>query len=190
MGRAQRIGGLRALLAALCAAAFAHSATAKELAAAPRAEIPHTQPRASEAERLLAAHNSERVRLGLPMLRWNPSLARDADNWARVLVQRGALQHADGSARSGKGENLWMGTAGAWDPGAMVKMFLEERRHFRAATFPGVSRTGNWADVGHYTQIVWRDTREVGCAINTGKGNDVLVCRYHPAGNIMGQAPY
>lgn len=154
------------------------------------AEIPHTQPSATEAERLLSAHNAERARLGVPGLRWNSALARDAGQWARVLAERGVLQHADGSQRSGKGENLWMGTAGAWQAEAMVGMFLDERRHFRAAAFPDVSRTGNWADVGHYSQIVWRETREVGCAIDTGKGQDVLVCRYHPAGNVMGEAPF
>jgi hypothetical protein len=69
-------------------------------------------------------------------------------------------------------------------------MFLDERRYFRPATFPHVSLTGEWADVGHYTQIVWRETKEVGCAIDSAKGQDVLVCRYFPAGNVQGQKPY
>lgn len=178
------------MLAALCALAGAVPASAQSGPSAPAAVIPHTQPPASEAERLLAVHNGERARLGLPRLTWNAALARDASDHARVLLARQTLEHAGAEQRKGQGENLWMGTAGAWNAGAMVQMFLDERRFFRAARFPDVSLTGNWKDAGHYTQIVWRDTREVGCAIETGKGVDVLVCRYFPAGNVFGQNPY
>lgn len=152
-------------------------------------DIAHTQPR-GEAERMLASHNAERLRMGLPPLKWNAALARDAGGWASQLLQERTLRHSSADARKGHGENLWMGTAGAWDADAMVGMFLEERRYFRPAAFPNVSVTGNWSDVGHYSQIVWRDTREVGCAKGTGNGVDVLVCRYYPAGNVMGRAPF
>lgn len=138
------------------------------------------------ASRILDTHNVERERLRLPRLKWNPHLEREASEWARSLGRRGVLEHADGSSRNGTGENLWMGTAGAWNVETMVGMFLDERKHYRHGAFPDVSRTGNWADVGHYTQIVWRDTREVGCAMVTERGNDVLVCRYWPAGNVWG----
>lgn len=180
----------RGALGLLCALAAASSASAGERKNAPVAEIPHTQPSVSEAERLLSVHNAERSRLGLPPLTWNSALARDAAGWAKVILSRGELEHASVRERKGNGENLWMGTAGTWDVDAMVGMFLEERRYFRAAAFPHVSLTGNWTDVGHYSQIVWRDTKEVGCAIDSAKGKDVLVCRYYPAGNVMGQKPY
>ncbi|MBU1756910.1 MAG: SCP-like extracellular [Alphaproteobacteria bacterium] len=138
------------------------------------------------ASRVLGSHNAERERLRLPGLKWNAHLEREAAEWAHSLGQRGVLEHAEGASRRGTGENLWMGTAGAWDVETMVGMFLAEREHYRHGAFPDVSRTGNWADVGHYTQIVWRDTREVGCAMVTARGNDVLVCRYYPAGNVWG----
>lgn len=186
-----------AALGALCALAVAGSASASTIAqhqtaeiAPPAQDIPHTQPSADDAQALLMSHNAERVRLGLPALKWNSALARDAREWARVLASRGELAHADQGVRKGHGENLWMGTAGAWDEKGMVEMFLDERRHFRPAAFPDVSQTGRWSDVGHYTQIVWRDTREVGCAVDTAKGLDVLVCRYYPAGNVMGRKAY
>ncbi len=142
------------------------------------------------AARALRVHNDERRRLGLPPLKWNVNLEQEAGEWARDLSRRGVLQHADGRNRNGTGENLWMGTAGHWPVERMVGMFIDERAHFRAADFPNISRTGNWADVGHYSQIVWRDTKEVGCAVVTSRGNDVLVCRYWPAGNVWGERPY
>lgn len=191
MGRARDIGALRGALAALCGLAGLASASAQTAHARPAAEIPHTQPPASEAERLLAIHNAERARLGVAPLRWNPDLARQAGDWAHTLLARRTLEHADPAERRGAGENLWMGTAGGWSPDGMAQMFLDERRLLRpAAKFPDVSVTGSWKDVGHYTQMVWRGTREVGCAVRTGHGLDVLVCRYLPAGNVLGEAPF
>jgi pathogenesis-related protein 1 len=43
---------------------------------------------------------------------------------------------------------------------------------------------------GHYTQIVWAGTREVGCAVATGGGRQVWVCNYDPPGNWIGKRPY
>ena len=142
------------------------------------------------AIRMLNVHNAERDRIHLPRLKWNRALEREAADWARVLSRKGALQHADQATRNNAGENLWMGTAGHWNVETMVGMFIEEKRNYRHENFPNISRTGNWADVGHYTQIIWRDTQEVGCAVVTAHGNDVLVCRYWPAGNIWGQRAY
>ena len=48
------------------------------------------------------------------------------------------------------------------------------------------SRTGNVSHVGHYTQIVWPTSRRVGCATASNRSKDVLVCRYLPAGNVVG----
>lgn len=144
----------------------------------------------SLAVRLLAAHNAERDRLHLPRLKWNSSLERAAGNWAQQLSHRGYLQHADQRTRASAGENLWMGAAGYWNVESMVGMFVDEKKYYRNDSFPNISRTGNWADVGHYSQMVWRDTQEVGCALETDRGYDVLVCRYWPAGNIWGQKAY
>ena len=69
----------------------------------------------------------------------------------------------------------------------MVAGWTSERRWFAPGIFPAVSRSGNWEDVGHYTQMVWPTTTRVGCAMATNAGNDFLVCRYSPAGNVTGR---
>lgn len=189
MGWHRTAAGFRGVLGALCALAGGVSASA-EPPQAPVMQIPHRHPPAGEAEVMLRLHNAERARLGVGPLEWNPELAEEAGEHARVLAASGTMAHADEKVRKGRGENLWLGTAGAWDVAEMIAMFLDERRIFRFAPFPHISATGKWQDVGHYSQIVWRDTREVGCAVERGKALDVLVCRYHPAGNVIGQAPY
>lgn len=192
-------GGLFAIaIAAISGTGVAVSASAEERAA--RFVVPQSSPPPTSwqrersddfvARRILDSHNVERSRLGLSSLKWNRHLEAEAGQWARELSRRGRLEHASHSLRKGTGENLWMGSAGVWDVETMVGMFLEEKRHYRHDNFPNISRTGNWADVGHYSQIVWRDTREVGCAVHTDRGNDVLVCRYWPAGNVWGARAY
>jgi hypothetical protein len=139
--------------------------------------------------RLLAAHNRERSAAGLEMLAWDPALAKDAAQWARELAASGAFEHSpeDPDDEDPQGENLWMGTSGAYSPEDMVGMWIEEKKDYRAGTFPNVSRTGDYADVGHYTQVMWHSTGTVGCAVAKGAEDEVLVCRYLDGGNVMGE---
>jgi PadR family transcriptional regulator len=43
---------------------------------------------------------------------------------------------------------------------------------------------------GHYTQIVWSNTREVGCGVARDSNREVWVCNYNPPGNWIGERPY
>lgn len=133
--------------------------------------------------RLLAAHNRERAAAGVAPLRWNARLAADAEIWAAHLVDTRSFEHAEDSD---DGENLWMGTRGAYSPEAMVGLWIEEKRAYRPGPFP----TSDPAAVGHYTQLMWRATREVGCAVVAGGDDDVLVCRYSQPGNVLGERPF
>lgn len=143
-------------------------------------------------ERLLAAQNRERDAVGLAPLAWDPELAKDAAAWAARLAAAGAIEHEEetGDAETSEGENLWQGTKGAFGPEAMVGLWLAEKKDFRVGAIPQVSRTGRFEDVGHYTQIVWRDTGRVGCALAAGARDEMLVCRYRTAGNVEGERPF
>ncbi len=141
-------------------------------------------------ERVLARHNGERANVGVKPLVWDDKLAVAAAAWARTLAATRQFEHSpDDPDAAPQGENLWMGTAGAYSFDDMVDGWIEERRYYRRGLFPKVTTTRNWADVGHYTQLIWHTTTRVGCALATGGGNDVLVCRYSPAGNWDGENP-
>ncbi len=136
--------------------------------------------------RILASHNRERAALGVGPLQWDEKLARDAASWGEHLVRLGYLVHSDVS----QGENLWAGTRGYYSIEAMVGLWADEKKHYKPGIFPANSKTGDLADVGHYTQLVWRDTRNVGCAITHGAQDDFLVCRYSGPGNVIGERPF
>jgi hypothetical protein len=139
--------------------------------------------------RLLAAHNRERSLAGVPALEWDPLLAADARLWADALAETETFFHSryDPTDPEVQGENLWAGTPDAWAPEEMVGLWVSEKRHFRPGVFPAVSKSGDLDDVGHYTQIIWRNTRKVGCALARGRTEDVLVCRYSQGGNVLGE---
>lgn len=137
---------------------------------------------------ILQHHNTYRLALQLPALEWSPALASDAFAWAKHLADIDKGQHEQ--AIIGKeGENLWWGTANAFSFGDMVEAWIGERKLFREGVFPDC-RVNRSAVVGHYTQVVWRNTQSVGCALVGNGRNDYLVCRYSPPGNIVGQRPY
>ena len=139
------------------------------------------------AKRLLRAHNQERARVGAKPLQWDAQLAADAKQWADHLAKRGRMEHATYEQRKKAGENLWMGSAGYYSAETMIGGFIDEKKDFRPGKFPDLSRTGRWQDVAHYTQLIWHDTRQIGCAVSRDAVNDFLVCRYFPVGNWIGQ---
>lgn len=137
--------------------------------------------------RVLTAHNAARTQAGVAPLVWDNALGSAAAAYARQMAMTGRFQHSDRAQRRGTGENLWMGTRGATVE-AMIGGWASERRWFQPGTFPNVSRTGNWADVGHYTQMIWPTTTRVGCALASTPRTDYLVCRYASQGNVDGRA--
>lgn len=136
---------------------------------------------------MLNIHNQYRSELSIAPVVWSDTLASHAQQWANYLASNQKFEHSQGT---GEGENLWMGTSGYFSYNQMAEGWASEKKYFSYGTFPNVSTTGNWFDVGHYTQMIWRNTTEIGCAVATGGGNDILVCRYNPPGNYQDQTPY
>jgi hypothetical protein len=137
---------------------------------------------------ILAEHNKYRAKVRVPPLVWSGSLAKGAQRWADTIAALDRMQH---SGTSGVGENLayWSGP-NASPLRTMIGLWEREKDYFRPGTFPGVSSTGNWLSVAHYTQMVWRRTKQVGCGIGNNGRSDFLVCWYSPRGNYIGQVPY
>jgi hypothetical protein len=139
------------------------------------------------ARRILAAHNRERAAVGAPPLQWDPRLAASAAAYGPALASLGRLVHSPRETRPGQRENLAMGSTGVNSPEQLVGLWSNEKRLFYPGAFPNVTRTGNWADVAHYTQMIWKGTTHVGCATYDSNGRTYLICRYSPPGNIDGK---
>ena len=143
-------------------------------------------PSTAVAMRIVALHNQVRESAGVRPIYWDSALASAADGYAIQLARTGRWGHSPQAARPGQGENLWMGTRGAYSIDQMVGAWASEGRWFRRGRFPHVSARGSWAEVGHFSQMIWPGSVRVGCAVRSSARNDYLVCRYSPAGNVMG----
>lgn len=91
------------------------------------------------------------------------------------------------SADTDDGENLWAGTRGTYSPEEMVGLWIAEKADFTPGMFPNVSKSRDFTAVGHYTQVIWRATERVGCAIADNGREEFLVCRYARPGNVVGE---
>jgi len=132
----------------------------------------------AEAQLLLDAHNRYRAEHCAPPLTWSPELAAFAQRWANTLRDKGcAFEHSRGTY----GENLAAGTTGALDPRSVVAMWYDEIADYSFAK-PAFS-----TQTGHFTQVVWRGTQRLGCAMTQCKGMDIWVCEYDPPGNWEGR---
>ena len=139
------------------------------------------QPDGALSRDMLAAHNEMRARVEVPPLHWSDRLAARAQEWAIHLLQEGQFYHRPHPAF---GENLFEISGGRATPEQVVGGWASEARDYsyRSNTCRGVC--------GHYTQIIWSTTREVGCAVARDPGREVWVCNYDPPGNWVGERPY
>ena len=144
-------------------------------------------PRTNFNDRILAAHNRERAEMSVPPLEWDDKLATNAADWAGHLSRTGRFEHSpDAPGQEVEGENIWGGTPGYYLPENMIRLWIAEKKNFQPGVFPSNSRSGAVEDVSHYTQLVWRKTSRVGCAVNADGKEEILVCRYSSPGNVVG----
>ncbi len=130
---------------------------------------------------MLAAHNSVRAKLNLPPLEWSSRLAEWAADWAQTLALQHAFFHRP---RNPYGENLYAVEGGLATPAKVVAAWASE------ASAYDYQENACLAPCGHYTQIVWRKTRQVGCGVARSTDRQIWVCNYAPPGNVIGQRPY
>jgi hypothetical protein len=142
---------------------------------------------------VLAVHNRERAAVGVPPLVWNDTLAADAKTYAQYLADTGKNEHPSAEwvaahPMSPEAENL----AGMDGPPATTAQIAGNMQGWISEknVFQGLPSVTGSNSVGHYTQMVWKSTTQIGCATATANNHNVLSCRYTPPGNVDGQKPY
>lgn len=133
------------------------------------------------ARELLEPQNEVRAAVGEQPLLWSDRLADVALDWADRLLASGQFQHRPADPF---GENLYEMIGGTASPQQVIAAWADEARSYDVRTNTCT------AMCGHYTQIVWAATREVGCAVVGNANREIWVCEYNPPGNVVGYRPY
>jgi pathogenesis-related protein 1 len=149
----------------------------------------------TQQHEFVAAHNRWRKEVGAPPLKWSPALASMAQGWADHLKEANGCKMVH--SHSDFGENLhWAGPM-TWSsgkveaqvetPADVVDSWASEKQDYNHRS----NSCARGRMCGHYTQLVWRNTTQVGCGRAVCKDlSQVWVCNYQPAGNYLGQKPY
>ena len=158
----------------------------------------YAQLDATQRQAILDIHNRERAAVGVQPLTWSDSLAAGAQVWAQQIAATGQFRHDPVNAvpRGPNGENIagfnW--AQGPTEPRGGTSLWVAEKQNYVPGS-PVEQALGEPNRVyGHYTQMVWRTTTQIGCGTAPpGAGGlwyGILVCRYLQPGNLPGQAAY
>jgi len=146
--------------------------------------------------KIVALHNKYRAEVGVPPVTWSDAVQKSSEGWALHLAEDEGLRGVHAGSKNPYGENL-SGGPGVWstDKDAYTALeyavisFGNEKNYYKDTP---VKVDSNFYKYGHYTQMVWRTTTEIGCAVAKRKDipGYIVVCRYNPTGNMIGQKPY
>ena len=134
----------------------------------------------------------------LGVLKWSATLAAGSQTWANNC-------NWSHSNAPGVGENLHAGAVSSGFPAnverdaittADNKGWADEFAFYNYAA----NTCASGEQCGHYTQLVWRASTQVGCALKQCTAGSpfgaslpnwtIVVCQYSPAGNVNGARPY
>lgn len=136
-------------------------------------------------ERILKEHNTYRKKHGAPDLTWDKDIESIAQSWADKLAKQGSISHSTNTYQGSKlGENCFScggnNCLDSYDP--VDDWYSEVSSH-------NFNSPENSA-AGHFTQVVWKKTKKLGCGIGTTSGampQYFVVCNYFPSGNSNGE---
>lgn len=133
-------------------------------------------------EDFLAAHNDHRQNHGVKPLVLNKKLCKYAEEWAKALAKKGQTEHRD---QNEYGENIFY----AWstDPAFTVSGRDPVDKWYSEINNHKFGREPTNLDSGHFSQVIWEETKEIGVGVAKSKEGQVYVVAYYsPPGNVIG----
>ncbi|CAL9708914.1 unnamed protein product [Knipowitschia caucasica] len=123
----------------------------------------------------LETHNSLRSQHGAPSLSYNSDMCTAAQAWADTLLKKNQLEHSSTS----DGENVYY-SCGSGEPrgNEAVDSWYSEIKDYN------FQKPGFGMNTGHFTQVVWKDSTELGVGVATDGTTVFVVGQYRKAGNI------
>ena len=152
-----------------------------------------------DKKKALKIHNDARKEVGTNPLVWSEKLEKQALFYAKILARKDEKRRMQHS-QTKDGENLTYSYAYEKLKGKITPIYsktplsdasagwYEEKKDYK---YSKTKRIRVGPPIGHYTQMVWKDTKEVGISYAISKkGSVYVVARYYPPGNYQGEYPY
>ncbi|XP_044188093.1 uncharacterized protein glipr2, partial [Thunnus albacares] len=144
----------------------------------------NTMADASFKQEFLETHNAYRAKHGAQPLTYNSELNAAAQKWADHLLQIGSMKHSKTEDSEMKdGENIFNKSSSAplkLTGKEAVELWYNEIKDYNW------SRPGYSGSTGHFTQVVWKESTELGVGLATDGKKVFVVGQYRPAGNMRG----
>lgn len=134
---------------------------------------------------MLLRHNYHRKRHQVDELTRNSEIEAIAQAYSEKLASERSMYHSDNDYNgSPLGENLYA----CWGSGQI--------------TITGADATDSWysevsdydfnnpgykSGTGHFTQLVWKNSKQLGCGVSCQNSYCSVTCNYYPAGNYLSQ---
>ncbi len=132
---------------------------------------------------LLKQHNSYRKKHSAGSLKTNSQLEGIAQEYSKKLAKKGTLTHS-GSKFNGEnmGENLYM----SWGMSSVSGKHVTDEWYNEIKLYD-YKKPGFSEETGHFTQVIWKNTKEMGCGAACEGSTCAVTCNYYPAGNYVGE---
>lgn len=130
----------------------------------------------------LRAHNEYRLKHGVPPLKLSKKLCKFSEEWAKRLAARSHIEHR---VNCEYGENIFH----SWSTNPNYKVTGREPvdHWYSEIKEHPFGREPNNLKSGHFSQVIWKDSRELGVAMaKSRKGQIFVVANYYPPGNYIG----
>ncbi|MEE6504710.1 hypothetical protein FKM82_005306 [Ascaphus truei] len=127
---------------------------------------------------ILASHNAYRARHRAPPLQLSRGLCNSAQKWADYLLSIHTMKHSGW----GYGENIY------WTNNPSIQQLagnVAVDAWYNEIKFYNFSNPGFASNTGHFTQVIWRGSTQLGVGLATdGRGTFYVVGQYNPPGNV------
>ena len=137
---------------------------------------------------ILVNHNYHRKRHQVGDLTRNSELEVIAQTYSEKLASTGNFAHSGNKYKGNPlGENLYK-SWGSYQVSVTGKeasnSWYEEVKDY------DFNNPGFTSGTGHFTQLVWKNSKQLGCGASCQNNAIVVTCNYYPAGNYLGEFDY
>uniref|UniRef100_A0A3P9J3J9 SCP domain-containing protein n=1 Tax=Oryzias latipes TaxID=8090 RepID=A0A3P9J3J9_ORYLA len=127
-------------------------------------------------QEFLETHNAYRALHGAPPLTYNSKMCSEAQKWADECLRIHTLGHSE----TKDGENMSLHSVFCWYVSGKdaVDAWYSEIKDYN------FKKPGFKSGTGHFTQVVWKESKELGLGMATDGRMAFVVGQYRPPGNF------